>query len=118
MEQLTIPLQIKPELNIFRIDLDNYSSVKAQLEECFKTINYKLKDKSLSLSYVENGLRISFTALNKVFDEVYSLTETYSDSYFYLLFITKYTKDTDINAIISVNPTNMTNSVNFHITRE
>ena len=47
MEQLTIPLQIKPELNIFKIDLNNYSSVKSQLEECFETIGYKLEDSSL-----------------------------------------------------------------------
>jgi hypothetical protein len=59
MEQLTIPLQIKPELNIFKITLDNYSSVKSQLEECFETIDYKLKDNSLILTYVENGVQIS-----------------------------------------------------------
>ena len=104
MEQLTIPLQVKPELNIFKIDLDNYSSVKAQLEACFETIDYKLKDKSLVLTYVENGSQVSFTAFNKVLDEIYSLTEVYSEPYFYLLFITKHTGDIHIGARNSVDP--------------
>lgn len=104
MEQLTIPLQIKPELNIFKITLDNYSSVKSQLEECFETIDYKLKDNSLILTYVENGVRISFTTINKILNEVYSFAEIYSEPYFYLLFITKHSGDIHINARNSVHP--------------
>lgn len=104
MGQLTIPLQIKPELNIFKIDLDNYSSVKSQLEKCFETIDYKLKDNSLLLTSIENGVRVFFTAHHNLFDEVYSLRETYSDPYFYLLFITKHNGDIYIGARNSVHP--------------
>ena len=102
MEQLTIPLQIKPELNIFKITLDDYSSVKAQLEECFETIDYKLKDNSLLLTYIENGVRVFFTVDHNLFDEVYSLRETYSDPYFYILFITEHTGNIHIGARSSV----------------
>ena len=104
MEQLTIPLQIKPELNIFKIDLDNYSSVKSQLEECFETIGYKLEDSSLILTYVQNGVQISFTTTNRILNEVYSLTEIYSEPYFYLLFITLHSGDIHISERISVDP--------------
>ena len=104
MKQLTIPLQVKPELNIFKIDLDNYSSIKLQLEDCFETIDYKLKDKSLVLTYVENNIQISFRAVSKIFDEAYSLTEVYSSPYFYLLFVTKHTGDIHIDARNSVDP--------------
>ena len=104
MEQLTIPLQIKPELNIFKITLDNYSSVKSQLEECFETIDYKLKDNSLILTYIENSIRISFITTNRILNEVYSLTEIYSEPYFYLLFITKHSGDIHIAARNSVYP--------------
>ena len=104
MEQLTIPLQIKPELNIFKITLDNYSSVKSQLEECFETIDYKLKDNSLILTYIENSIRISFITTNRILNEVYSLTEIYSEPYFYLLFIPKHSGDIHIVARNSVYP--------------
>lgn len=120
MEQLTIPLQVKPELNIFKIDLDNYSSVKAQLEECFKTIDYKLKDNSLSLTYVENGVRVFFTATHNLLDEVYSLRETYSDHYFYILFVTKHTGDIYINGRISVEPSDilrLMKRLNYNLTQ-
>ena len=104
MERLTIPLQIKPELNIFKISLGNYSSVKSQLEECFGTIGYKLKDNSLSLTYIENGMRIFFTATESLSDQAYCLRETYSNPYFYLLFITLHSGDIHISARISVDP--------------
>ena len=104
MEQLTIPLQIKPELNIFRITLDNYSSVKSQLEGCFETIDYKLKDNSLILTYGQNDVQISFITNNRILNEVYSLTEIYSEPYFYLLFITKHSGDIHIVARNSVYP--------------
>ena len=102
MEQLTIPLQIKPELNIFKIDLDNYSSVKSQLEKCFETIGYKFEDSSLILTYVQSGVQISFTTTNRILDKVYSLIEIYSEPYFYLLFITKHNGDIHIGARNSV----------------
>ena len=102
MERLTIPLQIKPELNIFKINLGNYSSVKSQLEECFGTIDYKLKDNSLSLTYIENGMRIFFTATESLSDKAYCLRETYSNPYFYLLFITLHSGDIHIGARSSV----------------
>ena len=102
MEQLTIPLQIKPELNIFKIDLNDYSSVKSQLQECFGTIDYKLKDNSLLLTCIENGVRVFFKVGHNLFDEVYSLRETYSDPYFYILFITENTGDIHIAARSSV----------------
>ena len=119
MEQLTIPLQIKPELNIFKIDLNNYSSVKSQLEECFETIDYKLKDNSLSLTYVQNGVQISFTTTNRILDKVYSLTEIYSEPYFYLLFITKHSGDIHIGARNSVHPSEISRlmkKLNYNLT--
>ena len=121
MVHLTIPLHVKPELNIFKIDLDNYSSVKAQLEECFKTIDYKLKDNSLSLTYVENGVRVFFTATHNLLDEVYSLRETYSDPYFYILFVTKHTGDIHINGRISVEPSDilrLMKRLNYNLTQD
>ena len=119
MEQLTIPLQIKPELNIFKIDLDNYSSVKSQLEECFETIGYKFEDSSLILTYVQNGVQISFTTTNRMFDKVYSLTEVYSEPYFYLLFITKHSGDIHIGARNSVHPSEISRlmkRLNYNLT--
>ena len=119
MEQLTIPLQIKPELNIFKIDLNNYSSVKSQLEECFETIDYKLQDNSLSLTYVQNGVQISFTTTNRILDKVYSLTEIYSEPYFYLLFITKHSGDIHIGARNSVHPSEISRlmkKLNYNLT--
>lgn len=104
MEQLTIPLQIKPELNIFKITLDNYSSVKSQLEECFSTVDHELKDDSLRLTYSENTTRISFTVIDVVFGEYCSFTERYSEPYFYLLFIPKHSGDIHIVARNSVYP--------------
>lgn len=106
MEQLTIPLQIKPELNIFKITLDDYSSVKAQLEECFSIIDHKLEDNSLKLTYSENNTRISFAVIDVVFGECCSFTETYSNSnsYFYILFITKYDGDVNIHIRSSIHP--------------
>ena len=104
MEQLTIPLQIKPELNIFRITLNDYSSVKAQLEECFSTIDHKLEDKSLKLIYSENTTQISFAVIDVVFGEYCSFTETYSNSYFYILFIAKYGGDVNIRIRSSIHP--------------
>ena len=119
MERLTIPLQIKPELNIFKITLDNYSSVKSQLEGCFETIDYKLKDNSLILTYVENGVQISFTTINRILNEVYSLIEIYSEPYFYLLFITKHSGDTHINARNSIHPSEISRLIkrlNYNLT--
>lgn len=119
MEQLTIPLQIKPELNIFKIDLDNYSSVKSQLEECFETIGYKFEDSSLILTYVQSGVQISFTTTNRILDKVYSLTEIYSEPYFYLLFITKHNGDIHIGARNSVYPSEISRlmkRLNYNLT--
>ena len=104
MEQLTIPLQIKPELNIFKITLDDYSSVKAQLEECFSIIDHKLEDNSLKLTYSENTTRISFAVIDVVFGEYCSFTEAYAHSYFYILFITKYGGDVNIRIRSSIHP--------------
>ena len=121
MEQLTIPLQIKPELNIFKITLDDYSSVKAQLKECFDTINYKIEDESLSLTYIENATEISFTVTDVVFNEYYSFTETYSNSYFYILFITKYGGDVHIRIRDSIYPKDISyiiKELDFELTQD